>query len=93
LAAATADAAEVLLKHRETTHVPPINIAMLFEQAGRFEHAIDWYRIAFETYDPTAAYMGFMVKSPTIRSHPKFIQLLRDMSLDHWVLVYSEMET
>ena len=92
-AAATAHAAEVLIEHRETTHVPPINIAMLFEQAGRVEQAIDWYRIAFETYDPTAAYMGVIVKSPTIRSHPKFIQLLRDMRLDHWVRVYSEMET
>ena len=66
---------------------------MLFEQAGRVEQAIDWYRIAFETYDPTAAYMGVIVKSTTIRSHPKFIQLLRDMRLDHWVRVYSEMET
>jgi hypothetical protein len=92
-AAATAHAAEVLIKHRETTHVPPINIAMLFEQAGRVEQAIDWYRIAFETYDPTAAYMGVMVQSPTIQSHPQFIQLLRDMRLDHWVRVYSEMET
>jgi len=91
--AATAHTAEVLIKYRETTHVPPINIAMLFEQAGRVEQAIDWYRIAFETYDPTAPYMGVIVKSPAIHSHPKFIELLRDMRLDHWVRVYSGTET
>ena len=91
-AAATAHAAEVLVEHRETTHVPPFNIAMLFEQAGRVEQAIDWYRIAFETYDPTAPYMGVIVKSPAIHSHPQFIKLLRDMGLDHWVRVYSETE-
>lgn len=88
-AAAVGHVAEILIDHRETTHVPPMNIAMLFEQAGRIEEAIDWYRIAFETYDPTAPYMGVIVKTPAIRSHPRFIQLLRDMRLDHWVRVYS----
>ena len=88
-AVAVAHAAEVLIERRETTHVPPINIAMLFEQAGRVEQAIDWYEIAFETYDPTAAYMGVLVKSPAIHSHPRFIALLRDMRLDYWVRVYS----
>ncbi len=87
--AAVGHAAEILVAHRETTRVPPMNIAMLFEQAGQVEQAIDWYRIAFETYDPTAPYMGVIVKSPAIHSHPRFIQLLRDMRLDHWVRVYS----
>ena len=89
---ASSHAAEVLVAHRETTHVPPMNIAMLFEQAGQVEQAIDWYRIAFEAYDPTAPYMGVMVKSPAIHSHPRFIQLLRDMRLDHWARVYSETD-
>jgi len=88
-AAATAHAAEVLIEHRKTTHVPAINIAMLFEQAGQIEQAIDWYEIAFETFDPTAPYIGVMVKSPKLHSHPRFIQLLRDMRLDHWVQEYS----
>jgi hypothetical protein len=82
-AAATARTAEALIEHRETTHVPPMNIAMLFEQAGRVEEAIDWYRIAFETFDPTAPYINVLVQSPAIHSHPEFIKLLRDMRLDH----------
>jgi len=90
--AATLHAAEVLVAHRETTHVPPMNIAILFEQAGQVEQAIDWYRIAFETYDPTAPYIGVIVQSPAVLSHPRFIELLRDMRLDHWVRVYSETE-
>lgn len=92
-AAAVGHAAEILIDHRKTTHVPPFNIAMLFEQAGRVEEAIDWYRIAFETYDPTVPYIAVIVQSPAIQSHPRFIELLRDMRLDHWVRVYSETET
>lgn len=86
---ATGHAAEVLIQHRESTHVPPLNIAMLFEQSDRVEEAIDWYEIAFETFDPTAPYIGVLVQSPELQSHPRFIQLLRDMRLEHWVRAYS----
>jgi len=86
---AVAHAAEVLIRHRETTHVPPLNIAMLFEQAGRIEQAIDWYEIAFRNYDPTAPYIGVLVKSPQLQSHPRFIQLLRDMRLEQRARTYS----
>jgi hypothetical protein len=72
--------------------VSPINIGILFEQAGQVEQAIDWFRIAFETYDPAAPYIGVIVQSPAVLSHPRFIELLRDMRLDHWVRVYSETE-
>ena len=76
--------------YREAAHVPPINIAMLLEQANRIERAIDWYEIAFESYDPTAPYVGLLVKAPAIRSHPRFIRLLRNMRLEHWANRYAE---
>jgi len=88
-AAAVAHAAEVLIEHRQTTYVPPINIAMLFEQAGIIEQAIDWYEIAYKNYDPTIPYVGVLVKSSDIRAHPRFISLLKDMGLDYWARVYS----
>jgi TolB-like protein len=91
-AAAVAQAAKVLIEHQQTTHVPPINIAMLFEQAGFVEQAIDWYEIAFRNYDPTAPYMGVLVKSPEIHGHPRFIDLLSDMRLDHWASFFASVD-
>jgi len=85
-------AAAVLTEHSKTTHVPPLNIAMLYEQAGAVDKAIDWYEIAFRTYDPTAPYIGVLVLSRSVQSNPRFIKLLRSMRLDYWADRYSRLE-
>ena len=74
--------------------MPPINIAMLFEQSGRVEQAIDWYRIAFRNLRPDGGVHGCpgpVAGDPL--APPISSKLLRDMRLDHWVRVYSETET
>jgi tetratricopeptide (TPR) repeat protein len=83
-------AAEVLTEHSKTVHVPPMNIGMLYEQAGAVEKAIDWFEIAYTDHDPDAPYMGVLTKSADIHAHPRFIQLLRDLKLDYWADKYSQ---
>ncbi len=86
---ASLHAAEVLAEHSKTTHVPPMNIGMLYEYAGQFENAIDWYEIAVEKHDPDAPYLGVLTKEPGIHSHPRFVRLLRDMGHEYWADLYS----
>ncbi|MDJ0910671.1 MAG: winged helix-turn-helix domain-containing protein [Woeseiaceae bacterium] len=83
-------AAEVLIEHRETAHVPPGDIAMMFEHAERVDDALDWWETAIETNDPRAPYIGVLVQSPALRAHPRYIELLRNMRLNHWATVYSD---
>ncbi len=85
-------AAEVLAEHSKTVHVPPMNIGILYEQAGEVEKAIDWFEIAYHEYDPDAPYMGTLTRSHAIHSNPRFIKLLRDMKLDYWADKYSKPE-
>ena len=88
--AAISRAAEVLIEHRDTVHVPPGDIAMLLEHANRIEDALDWWETAIESNDPRAPYIGVLVQSPALRTHPRYIQLLRTMRLDHWANEYSD---
>ena len=84
--------AEVLAKHSESSHVPPMDIGLLYTQAGEIDKAIDWFEKAYREHDPDAPYMGVMIKSPAVHTNPRFIQLLRDMKLDYWADKYSQRE-
>ena len=68
---------QVLEQHLETSHVPPITIGLMYEHAGDTERAIDWFIRAYESRDPDSPYMGVLTKDPAIRSHPRFVALLR----------------
>jgi len=86
-------AAEVLAEHSKTVHVPPFDIGVLYEYAGETEKAIDWFEIAYRQHDPDAPYMGVITQSDALHSNPRFIELLRDMKLNHWADKYSQPET
>jgi TolB-like protein/TPR repeat protein len=88
--AAMFHAAAVLKEHSKEAHVAPIFIGFLFEQAGDYEKALDWYEIAYAKRDPDAPYMAVLPKQAAIHSHPRFIQLLRDMKHDYWADLYSQ---
>ena len=83
-------AAEVLVEHSKTVYVPPMNIGMLFEQAGDIDRAIDWFEIAYENRDPDAPYLGVLTKTEAVHSHPRFVQLLRNMGHSYWADRYSK---
>ena len=85
-------AAEVLIEHSKTDHVPPMYIGILYEQAGEVEKAIDWFEVAYRNHDPAAPYMGVLTKSPVVHTNPRFIELLRDMKHDYWADKYSQPE-
>jgi serine/threonine-protein kinase len=85
-------AAEVLIEHSKTDHVPPMYIGILYEQAGEVEKAIDWFEVAYRNHDPSAPYMGVLTKSPVVHTNPRFIELLRDMKHDYWADKYSQPE-
>ena len=91
-AGASLHAAEVLTEHSNTVFVPPLDIGVLYEAAGEVEKAVDWYEIAYREHDSGMPYMGVGTKSPSIRSNPRFIKLLRDMKLDYWADKYSQPE-
>ena len=85
-------AAEMLADNSNTARAPPMNIGILYEQAGQVEKAIDWFEIAYREHDPGAPFMGVMTKSPAVHTNPRFIALLRDMKLDYWADKYSQPE-
>ena len=84
--------AEVLAKHSESSHVPPIDIGFLYTQAGEIDKAIDWFEKAYRDRDPVAPYMGVLTQSHALHSNPRFIKLLRDMKLHYWANKYSQPE-
>ncbi len=82
-------AAAVLEEHSKVAHVAPMFIGLMYEQAGNYEKAIDWYEIAFAERDPDTPYLAVIATDPLLHSHPRFIQLLREMKHYFWVGLYS----
>jgi TolB-like protein/Tfp pilus assembly protein PilF len=89
--AALLHAARVLEKRAETTYVAPSIISTLFEQGNDIESAITWSEISYEMRDPEAPYMAVRNKAASLRSHPRFIKLLREMGHDYWADKFSKM--
>jgi tetratricopeptide (TPR) repeat protein len=82
-------AAQALEERSNTVHVGPLNIGGLYELAGEAEKAIDWYELGYQIRGPGVPYLG-PNGSPTVRSNPRFIKLLRDIKLDYWADKYSQ---
>ena len=85
-------AASVLEKHEECSHVPPMDIGLLYAQANDVDKAIDWFEKAYQDHDPDAPYMAVMVKPAAVLANPRFIELLREMKLDYWADRYTSSE-
>ena len=85
-------AASTLEERAKTAHVVAWDIAMLYEQAGNIEKAVDWFELAYERGDPDAPYMGVLPKNPLVLANPRFIDLLRRMKLDYWADKYASSE-
>jgi len=82
-------AAKILESRLQTTYLTPVSIAWLYELAGDYEQAIDYYEMAYRIGEPNLPYLGALA-TPAIRSNPRFIKLLKDMRLDYWVEYYSQ---
>jgi len=82
-------AAQALERRSKTIHVGPLNIGFIYELAGEYEKAIDWYELGYQIRGPGVPYLG-VNGSPAVRSNPRFIKLLRDIKLDYWADKYSQ---
>ena len=82
-------AAQALEKRSKTIHVGPLNIGFIYELAGEYEKAIDWYEVGYQIKGPGVPYLG-PNGSPAVSSNPRFIKLLRDLKLDYWADKYSQ---
>ena len=80
-------AAQALEERSNTVHVGPLNVGGLYDLAGEAEKAIDWYELGYQIRGPGVPYLGAN-GSPTVRSNPRFIKLLRDIKLDYWADKY-----
>lgn len=83
-------AAQALEKRSKTIHVGPLNIGGIYELAGEYEKAIDWYEVGYQIKGPGVPYLGVSCSFSKIRSNPRFIKLLRDIKLDYWADKYSQ---
>ena len=80
---------ELLAERFETSPVPPMDIGLAFELGGDADRSIDWYEMAYRTGDPSTPYLGVLTVAENVRSHPRFIALLREVKLDYWADKYS----
>jgi TolB-like protein len=80
----------VLAERFETNPVPPMNIGLAFELGGDADRSVDWYEMAYRTGDPSTPYLGVLTVAENVRSHPRFIALLREVKLDYWADKYSQ---
>jgi tetratricopeptide (TPR) repeat protein len=73
-------AAEALLADSRKSFVDPTDVADFYCQAGDTKKSVDWIIKAFETRDPNVPYIG-APWSNSLRSDPRFLDLLRRMNL------------
>jgi TolB-like protein/Tfp pilus assembly protein PilF len=73
---ATRSAAEVLAAGSRLATARPIIIAALYDDAGETEKALDWIERSYENRDIDMAYLGTLMLSEPVRSHPRFRAVL-----------------
>ncbi len=74
-------AAEVLAFRAQRTHVPSIRIARLYAHAGDSKGAIQWLERAYEAHESPLIHLGVAWDWDSLRSDPRFQDLMRRMSL------------
>ena len=83
---ATADA--IVANMDEHPFNRPSAISSMYAHGGDIEKAIDWLEFAAESHTIDALY-GWAVNSEEVRSHPRFIALLRKMGMNYWADEFS----
>ena len=74
-------AAETLAARSPTTFVPPAHVAKLYIYAGENDRALEWLERAIKGRDPTMVVLSVDPRWDTLRSDPRFQDLLRRMGL------------
>ncbi len=71
-----------LLKLSATKHVPPYNIALIYNALEMRVNTLGWLEKAYEQRDPKMTFLKVEPKWNNLRSDPRFISLLKRMRLE-----------
>ena len=76
------DALEELLKLSATKHVPPYNIALIYNALDEREKAIEWLEKGFQQRDPKMTFLKVEPKWNNLRSDTRFVDLMKRMNFE-----------
>jgi tetratricopeptide (TPR) repeat protein len=68
-------------RHRRGEDIWVLNISGIYVAAGEYELAIDWLEKAYEDQSPSMPMIGMPGRRESLRSYPRFQELLRKMNL------------
>jgi serine/threonine protein kinase len=74
-------AADTLAARDRTSYVLPTDVAGLYMRAGDSAQALEWLEKGLEARDPNMPYVNVLPTYDTLRSDPRFQDLLRRMNL------------
>jgi len=74
-------AAETLSERSDLTYVQPTQIARLYAHAGDKDHAVEWLEKAYEEGLPAMIHLGVDPDWSSLRSEPRFQDLMRRLNL------------
>lgn len=80
-AGAMASVADSHARRARSSYVKPTAVATYYAFAGRTEEALEWIERAFEMRDSDMAYLGVMPLPEAVRTHSRFVSLVRRMRL------------
>lgn len=70
-----------LLKLSATKHVPPYNIALIYNALDEQDNALKWLEKGYELRDPNMTFLKVEPKWNNLRAEPRFIDLMQRMNL------------
>lgn len=71
-----------LLKLSTARFVPPTHIALAFNGLGETDKALEWLEKGYEQHDPKMAFLKVDPKWNSLRSEPRFVDLMRRMKFE-----------
>ncbi len=75
---------EELLKRSIVRHVPPYNIALIYNGLKEHDEALAWLKRGYEQRDPKMAFLKIEPKWNNLRSDPRFQDLMRRMNFPEY---------
>lgn len=70
-----------LVNHQINGRVSPYSVALVYTQLGRKAEALDWLEKAYREKDTWVLWTGVLVEWDSLRSEPRFIELLRQLKM------------
>lgn len=75
------DTVSSLINHQVSGRVSPYSVALIYTQLGEKKQALDWLEKAYKEKDTWIVWIGVLVEWDSLRSEPRFIDLLRELKM------------